>query len=141
MTKKLKVGLIGLGGIANLHAGGWAATEHAELVAGCDVNPDVFERWETEHGLTNVTTDYMDLINNPELDIIDVCSPNNYHAAQTIAALDAGKHVLCEKPLALSADEARTLISVRDHTGVKIEEAFMVRTHPQWEGVREMIRW
>ncbi len=117
MTKKLKVGLIGLGGIANLHAGGWAASEHAELVAGCDVNPDVFERWENEHGLKNLTTDYMELINNPELDVIDICSPNNYHAAQTIAALDAGKHVLCEKPLAPTVAEIKDMIAARDRAG------------------------
>jgi len=117
MEKKLKVGLIGLGGIANLHAGGWKISEDAELTAGCDVNPDVFERWENEHGLKDLTTDYEELINNPELDIIDVCSPNNYHATQTIAALKAGKHVLCEKPLAPTAREIRDMIAARDQAG------------------------
>ena len=117
MTKKLKVGLIGLGGIANLHAGGWKESEHAELVSGCDVNPDVFKRWRSEHGLTKVTTDYEELINDPELDVIDICSPNNFHASQTIAALDAGKHVLCEKPLAPTVDEIRKMIAARDRSG------------------------
>jgi predicted dehydrogenase len=117
MTKKLKVGLIGLGGIANLHAGGWKESEHAELVAGCDINPAVFDRWENEHGLKNLTTEVDEIINNPELDIIDICSPNNFHAPQTIAALDAGKHVLCEKPLAPTVAEIRQMIAARDRAG------------------------
>jgi predicted dehydrogenase len=117
MTKKLKVGIIGLGGIANLHAGGWKASEHAELVAGCDINPGVFERWKVEHGIENLTTDPDELINNPELDIIDICSPNNYHARQTIAALNAGKHVLCEKPLAPTVNEIHQMIAARDRAG------------------------
>jgi predicted dehydrogenase len=117
MGKKLKVGILGLGGIANLHVGGWEISEHAELVAGCDINPGVFPRWKVKHDLTNLTTDPEELINNPELDIIDICTPNNYHAKQTIAALNAGKHVLCEKPLAPTVDEIRKMIAARDKSG------------------------
>ena len=65
--------------------------------------------------------------------------PNHLHVPWTIRAAEAGKHVLCEKPLALSADEARQLLEVRDRTGVQIAEAFMVRAHPQWAAVRELI--
>lgn len=117
MVKKLKVGIIGLGGIANLHVGGWKAAEHAELVAGCDINQDVFPRWKVEHGIENLTTEPEELINNPDLDIIDICTPNNFHAQQTIAALNAGKHVFCEKPLAPSAEEIRRMIAARDTSG------------------------
>ena len=85
MTKKLNVGIIGLGGIANLHAGVWQISEHAELVAGCDVNPEVFKRWKEEHGVQRLTTEFQELIDDPEIDIIDVCSPNNFHAQHTIA--------------------------------------------------------
>jgi predicted dehydrogenase len=117
MVKKLKVGIIGLGGIANLHVGGWKAAENAELVAGCDINPDVFTRWKVEHGIKDLTTEPEELINKPELDIIDICTPNNFHAQQTITALNAGKHVLCEKPLAPSAEEIRRMIAARDRSG------------------------
>src|SRR6185295_5237235 len=65
--------------------------------------------------------------------------PNHLHVPWTIKAAEAGKHVLCEKPIALNAREAETLLAVRDRTGVRIQEAFMVRTHPQWLGVRELI--
>src|SRR5688500_10296893 len=66
--------------------------------------------------------------------------PNNLHVPWTIKAAQAGKHVLCEKPIALSAKEARTLIDVRNRTGVRIQEAFMVRTHPQWLETRRLIK-
>ena len=62
--------------------------------------------------------------------------PNHLHVPWSIKAAEHGKHVLCEKPIALSADEARQLVAARDRTGVKIQEAFMVRTHPQWLKVR-----
>jgi predicted dehydrogenase len=58
----------------------------------------------------------------------------------TLKAAEAGKHVLCEKPIALNAEEARTLIDARDHYGVRIQEAFMVRTHPQWLQTRKLIQ-
>jgi predicted dehydrogenase len=66
--------------------------------------------------------------------------PNHLHVPWTIKAAEAGKHVLCEKPIALNADEARTLIHVRNRTGVRIQEAFMVRTHPQWLETQRLIR-
>jgi predicted dehydrogenase len=65
--------------------------------------------------------------------------PNHLHVPWSIRAAEAGKHVLCEKPIALSATEARALLGARDRTGVKIGEAFMVRAHPQWAKVRELI--
>jgi predicted dehydrogenase len=127
MTKKLKVGIIGLGMIANLHAGGWEKTPHAELVAGCDVDSSVFPRWEKEHGIQKFTTDSAELIHNPNIDVIDICSPNNFHAAQTIAALEAGKHVLCEKPLAPTVREIQRMIAARDKSGKLLMTAHHLR--------------
>src|SRR5262249_48108518 len=66
--------------------------------------------------------------------------PNHLHVPWTIRAAEAGKHVLCEKPLALNADDARRLLEVRDRTRVQIQEAFMVRSHPQWLKARELRR-
>src|SRR6185295_1384154 len=65
--------------------------------------------------------------------------PNNLHIEWTIKSARAGKHVLCEKPLAMNVAEALPLLRVRDETGVKIEEAFMVRTHPQWVRTLQII--
>jgi predicted dehydrogenase len=66
--------------------------------------------------------------------------PNHLHVPWSVRAAEAGKHVLCEKPLALSAADARTLLAARDRAGVQIAEAFMVRAHPQWLAVRDLVR-
>jgi predicted dehydrogenase len=82
---------------------------------------------------------YEELLQDPEVEAVYIPLPNHLHAPWTRRAAEVGKHVLCEKPLSLTADEARTLLAVRDRAGVKIGEAFMVRTHPQWLRVRELI--
>jgi predicted dehydrogenase len=83
---------------------------------------------------------YEELLGDPEIEAIYNPLPNHLHVPWSIKAMEAGKHVLCEKPIALNAAEARTLLPVRDRAGVKIGEAFMVRTHPQWLRTRELIR-
>ena len=83
---------------------------------------------------------YEELLADPEIEAIYNPLPNPLHVPWSAKAAEAGKHVLCEKPLALTAEEAQTLIAVRDRTGQVIEEAFMVRHHPQWRRVRELIR-
>ncbi len=82
---------------------------------------------------------YEELLADSEIDAIYNPLPNNLHVEWTVKAATAGKHVLCEKPIAMTAEEARELIETRDKTGVKIQEAFMVRTHPQWLAVRDLI--
>jgi predicted dehydrogenase len=79
------------------------------------------------------------MLDDPDVDAIYNPLPNHLHVPWTARAAERGKHVLCEKPIALSAAEARQLVAVRDRTGVKIQEAFMVRTHPQWLKVKELL--
>jgi predicted dehydrogenase len=83
---------------------------------------------------------YEALLADADIDAVYNPLPNHLHVPWTAKAAEHGKHVLCEKPIALSAAEARTLIEVRDRTGVKIQEAFMVRTHPQWVTTRTLVR-
>lgn len=83
---------------------------------------------------------YAELLADPEIDAIYNPLPNHLHVPWSIKAAEAGKHVLCEKPIALSTAETRTLIRARDAAGVLIGEAFMVKTHPQWLRVREIVR-
>jgi predicted dehydrogenase len=75
---------------------------------------------------------YEALLADPGVDAVYIPLPNHLHVPWTTRAAEAGKHVLCEKPIALTAGEARELLAVRDRTGVRIQEAFMIRTHPQW---------
>ena len=82
---------------------------------------------------------YEDLLAAPNIDAIYTPLPNQLHVPWTIKAAEAGKHVLSEKPIAMSADEARTLLAVRERTGVLIGEAFMIRSHPQWLRVRALM--
>ena len=82
---------------------------------------------------------YEELLADNSIEAVYIPLPNHLHVPWTIKAAEAGKHVLCEKPIALNAAEARTLINVRDRTGVRIQEAFMVRTHPQWLETRRLI--
>ena len=83
---------------------------------------------------------YEELIADPTIDAIYNPLPNHLHVPWTIKAAEAGKHVLCEKPLSMTAAEAETLIAVRARTGVKIGEAFMIECHPQWTRLRELIQ-
>ena len=83
---------------------------------------------------------YEELLMDSEIEAIYNPLPNHLHVPWSIRAAEAGKHVLCEKPISLTAQDAMSLIKARDRTGVKIEEAFMVRTHPQWSGALDLIR-
>jgi predicted dehydrogenase len=91
-------------------------------------------------GIANAYGSYEQLLADPQIEAIYNPLPNQLHVPWSIKAAEAGKHVLCEKPLSLTVAEARTLLAVRDRTGVKIGEAFMVRTHPQWLRARELVR-
>lgn len=91
-------------------------------------------------GIPKAYGSYEELLADPEIEVIYNPLPNHLHVPWTVKAAEAGKHVLCEKPIALTAAEAETLIPVRDRTGVRIEEAFMVRHHPHWLKARELVR-
>lgn len=91
-------------------------------------------------GIPTAYGSYEELLADPEIEAIYNPLPNHVHVRWSIAAARSGKHVLCEKPISLTVSEARQLLVVRDQTGVKIQEAFMVRHHPQWIATRDLIR-
>src|SRR6516165_5858924 len=90
-------------------------------------------------GIARAYGSYKELLADPQIEAIYNSLPNQLHVPWSIKAAEAGKHVLCEKPLSLTVAEARKLLAVRDRMGVKIGEAFMVRTHPQWLRARELV--
>ena len=136
MTKKLKVAVIGLGGIAHTHVPGWRASPYTEIVAGGDINPAVFESWKEKYGVTRFTENSWDLFNDPEIDIIDICTPNMFHAPLAIAAMQAGKHVLCEKPLAPTPDDIRQMIDARNRSG----KMLMTAQHFRFRGISQAVK-
>src|SRR5580693_5097580 len=90
-------------------------------------------------GIPTAYGSYEELLADPNIDAVYNPLPNQLHVPWTIKAAEAGKHVLCEKPLSLTVAEGKSLLAVRARTGVKIGEAFMIRSHPQWLRLRELI--
>ncbi len=91
-------------------------------------------------GIKKAYGSYEELLDDPAIDAVYNPLPNTMHAEWTVKAMEAGKHVLCEKPLAMTVEEAEEMIRVRDRCGVKAGEAFMVKSNPQWTGTRERVR-
>jgi predicted dehydrogenase len=90
-------------------------------------------------GIEKAYGSYEELVADPDVDAIYNPLPNQLHVPWTIKAAEAGKHVLCEKPLSMTLAEARTLLPVQERTGVKIGEAFMIRSYTQWRRLRELL--
>jgi predicted dehydrogenase len=90
-------------------------------------------------GIEKAYGSYEELLTDPDIDAIYNPLPNQMHVPWTIKAAEAGKHVLCEKPLSMTLAEARTLLPVQERTGVKIGEAFMIRSYTQWRRLRELL--
>jgi predicted dehydrogenase len=140
MIKKVRWGVLGVAGIAvkkvipAMQQGLWS-----EVTAIASRDTSRAERASRELGLAKAYGSYEELLADPEVDAVYNPLPNHLHVEWSVKAAEAGKHVLCEKPLGVSAEEARELLAVRDRTGVKVGEAFMVRTHPQWLGVLDLI--
>jgi len=138
---KVRWGVLGVAKIATekvipaMQRGEWSA-----VTAIASRDPEKARAAAARLGIARSYGSYDELIADPDIDAIYNPLPNDLHVPWTIRAAERGKHVLCEKPIALSAAEARTLIAARDRTGVRIQEAFMVRTHPQWSKVRELVR-
>jgi predicted dehydrogenase len=136
MGSPLKVGVIGVGGIAHTHMPGWKASQHAEVVAGADINPQVLQDWGKRYEVSQLFPKVEDLLQDPDIDIVDICVPNMHHAPLAIAALQAGKHVICEKPLAPTPDEVRQLIAARDSAG----KLLMTAQHFRFGGVSQAMK-
>ncbi|MBX2805838.1 MAG: Gfo/Idh/MocA family oxidoreductase [Hyphomicrobiales bacterium] len=113
---------------------------------GCSVhaiasrNPDAAKTAADALGVPKAYGSYEDMLADPEIEAVYNPLPNHLHVPLSIKAAEAGKHVLCEKPISFNAQEARQLIDARDNHGVVIAEAFMVRYHPQWIKARELVR-
>jgi predicted dehydrogenase len=138
--KKVSWGVLGVARIATqkvipaMQRGEWS---EVAAIASRDIRRA--EEAARALGIQKAYGSYEELLADAEIEAIYNPLPNHLHVPLTIKAAEAGHHVLCEKPIALSADEARQLIAVRDRTGRRIEEAFMVRSHPQWLAARDLV--
>jgi predicted dehydrogenase len=116
------------------------ASSHCRIAAIASRDRARAEAAAERLGIPRSFGSYEALLEDPEIEAVYIPLPNHLHVPLSIAAAEAGKHVLCEKPIALSAEEAMRLVEARERTGVKIQEAFMVRCHPQWIRARELVQ-
>jgi predicted dehydrogenase len=114
--------------------------ELCEVVAIASRDPARAEHAAKNLGIARAYGSYEALLDDPDIEAVYNPLPNHLHVPWSIRAAEAGKHVLCEKPIAMNLEEAKTLLAARDTTRVKIQEAFMVHTHPQWTGALELVR-
>jgi predicted dehydrogenase len=112
---------------------------HCEVVALGSRDEALATTVAGELGIPRAHGSYEALLADPDVEAVYIPLPNHLHATWAIAAAEAGKHVLCEKPLALSAADAERMIEVADRAGVRLMEAFMYRLHPTWVAVRELL--
>ncbi|WP_238996470.1 Gfo/Idh/MocA family protein [Paenibacillus pinistramenti] len=129
--KKLRFGFIGCGGIANQkHFPALAAlNDEVELVAFCDIIEERAAQAAKQYGVENasVYTDYKELLKDESLDVVHVLTPNVSHSYITVDALEAGKHVLCEKPMAINTEEAQKMLDAAKRTGKKLTIGYQNR--------------
>ncbi len=109
MLSRIKVGVIGLGSISEMHIQGYLRNPDAELIAVTDMNEDRARKKAEELNIPHYYTDYHEMLRNKEVDAVSICTWNNTHAEIAIAALEAGKNVLIEKPLCRTMEEARSI--------------------------------
>lgn len=124
----LKVGVIGVGSISHQHIEAYLNHSEVELVALCDINVERLQEKGTLYGVSNLYTDYSELLNNDEIDAVSICTWNNTHAEIAIEALKKDKHVLVEKPLSMTVEEALNVQEAVERTG-KILQVGFVRRH------------
>ncbi|WP_339320877.1 Gfo/Idh/MocA family oxidoreductase [Paenibacillus sp. FSL W8-0194] len=131
--KTLRVGVIGCGGIANgKHIPNLNANKNVELVAFCDIIEERAVESAKKIGREDIAiyTDYKELLKDESIDLVHVCTPNKSHSFITIAALEAGKHVMCEKPMAKTSEEARAMLETAKRTGKKLTIGYDNRYRP-----------
>ncbi len=142
MKKIVKIGIIGCGGIANgKHMPSLSQIEGVEMVAFCDLIPERAETAKAQYGTSDakVYTDYKELLADPEIEVVHVLTPNRSHAELSIAAMQAGKHVMCEKPMAKSAEDAKRMLDTARETGKKLTIGYQHRQKPSARYAKEYI--
>ncbi|MFG0334202.1 MAG: Gfo/Idh/MocA family protein [Maioricimonas sp. JB049] len=141
MSQAVRFGVLGCGRIVQRgFLPAIAATPAASLQAIASRRPGVARQWADEHNVPRACDSYEELIADPDVDAIYVPATGDEHARWTIAAAKAGKHVLCEKPLARTVAEAEQMIAACHDAGVILQEAFMWRQHPRAKKTRELLQ-
>lgn len=135
---RYNVGIIGLG-MGRTHLRAIQAIPSLTAVALCDVDLEKTRMVAREHDVERITSDYRELVADPAIDLIVVASPDHFHREHTVAALEAGKHVLCEKPMAPSADECAQMVAAADRSRGKLMIGHIVRFTPIFQTIKQLV--
>ncbi|MDX1524338.1 MAG: Gfo/Idh/MocA family oxidoreductase, partial [Anaerolineae bacterium] len=145
--KQIRIGLIGTGGMGKAHAtafknvplvfGNEPARPVLEIVA--DLDAEALKIWASDFGFARWTTDWREIITDPQVDVVDITTPNHLHVEMAIAAAEAGKHIYCEKPLALTATEAAKIVEAVEKAGVTSIVGFNYFRNPAQAFARQLI--
>ena len=137
--RKIKTAVIGAGFMGKVHTEGIRRLGNVEVAGVAAISTEEAKSFGKAMGIERTTADYMELINDPEIEAVHVCTPNALHAPCSKAAIEAGKHVLCEKPMAMSAAEAREMLDLARAKGVVHCVNHNLRYYPVLQHIRQMI--
>jgi predicted dehydrogenase len=133
----VRVGIIGTGGISQMHGRGLAAaSDRLDLIAACDTDPTALSRFSREFGVANCYSNYRELLDSPDADAVIVLLPHDLHETVCVEALNRGKHVLVDKPIARTLGEADTIIAAAEKSGTTL----MVGFNQRFQAVNRQIR-
>jgi len=146
----INIGIIGLGGIAGAHVAAYGTLENVRIIARCDRDPARaagtaggitinLGDGDTATGDANLYTDYRELLRDPEVQAVDICLPTDLHAEVAVAALRADKHVLCEKPMALTVADCDRMIAAAEESGRILMIAHCIRFWPEYAVLKELV--
>jgi predicted dehydrogenase len=140
MASALRLGILGTGNIARQFVGGLGSSSRTVVHAVASRRADTAEAFARTHQIPSAYGSYQALLRDRSIDAIYVSLPNSLHHEWTVAALQAGKHVLCEKPIAASASEAEEMFDAAERSGRVLVEGFMYRSHPLVHAVLNAVR-
>ena len=139
MTETIRIGVIGLG-VGERHIVGYQQVENARVVAACDLDEDKLHEVADRRGVDARHTDFRKLLEDPSIDAVSICSHDDAHAEQVIAAFEAGKHVMVEKPVVLNRADLERVIRAWSDSGRKISSNLILRQSPRFIALRDMVQ-
>ena len=134
-----RFGILGCGMISNIHADAIKNIENATLHGVCDYNNEICQAFAKKHGV-KAYADYNEMLDDKDIDVVCICTPSCFHAEKAIEALKKGKHVVLEKPMALSTEDADRVIAVSKETGKMVTVICQLRFAPDVQKVRNLVK-
>ncbi|MFD9625479.1 inositol 2-dehydrogenase [Peribacillus muralis] len=136
----LTVGIIGAGRIGKIHVDNLRGNSQMRVKSVSDISTGHLEGWAKEKQIEVLTLNYNDILNDPEINAVFICSPTNTHATIIKEAAAAGKHIFCEKPVSFSVKETEEALEVVEKAGVKLQIGFNRRFDPNFRKIREIVQ-